>query len=38
MSGNKIVLQGYGTTNDAIRVSASSSSAVDATVSVLEDV
>ena len=38
MSGNKIVLQGDGTDNDAIRVSASSSSAVDATVSVLEDV
>jgi len=38
MSGNKIVLQGDGTTNDAIRVSASTSSAVDATVSVLEDV
>ncbi len=36
MSGNKIVLQGDGTTNDAIRVSASSSSAIDATVSVLE--
>src|SRR5210317_314460 len=38
MSGNKLVLQGDGTTNDTIRVSASSSSAVDATVSVLEDV
>ena len=38
MSGNKIVLQGDGTTNDAIRVSASASASVDATVSVLEDV
>jgi hypothetical protein len=38
MSGNKIVLQGDGTTNDAIRVSASASTSVDATVSVLEDV
>ena len=38
MSGNKIVLQGDGTTNDAIKVSASSSNALDATVSVLEDV
>jgi hypothetical protein len=38
MSGNKIVLQGDGTTNDAIRVSASTSASVDATVSVLEDV
>lgn len=38
MSGNKLVLQGDGTTNDAIRVSASASSSVDATVSVLEDV
>ena len=38
MSGNKLVLQGDGTTNDTIRVSASASSSVDATVSVLEDV
>lgn len=38
MSGNKLVLMGDGTTNDAIRVSASASSSVDATVSVLEDV
>jgi|SRR6056300_518437 hypothetical protein len=38
MSGNKIVLQGDGTTNDAIRVSSSTASAVDVTVSVLEDV
>ena len=38
MSGNKVVVMGDGTTNDVIRVSASSSSAIDATVSVLEDV
>jgi len=38
MSGNKVVVQGDGTTNDAIRVSASSSNSIDATVSVLEDV
>ena len=38
MSGNKLVLQGDGTTNDALRISASAASALDATVSVLEDV
>ena len=38
MSGNKIVLQGDGTDNDVIRVSSSSASAIDATISVLEDV
>lgn len=38
MSGNKLVLQGDGSTNDALRISASASSALDATVSVLEDV
>ena len=38
MSGNKLVVQGDGSTNDVVRVSASTSSAVDATVSVLEDV
>src|SRR6056300_1413280 len=38
MSGNKIVLQGDGTDNDAIRVSSSTGIAIDATVSVLEDV
>ena len=38
MSGNKLVLQGDGTTNDALRISASSAAALDATVSVLEDV
>ena len=36
--GNKLVLQGDGTTNDALRISASAASALDATVSVLEDV
>ena len=38
MSGNKLVLQGNGTTNDALRISSSAASALDATVSVLEDV
>jgi hypothetical protein len=38
MSGNKLVLQGDGTTNDALRISASASASLDATVSVLEDV
>ena len=38
MSGNKLVLQGDGTDNDAIKVSSSSSSSLDCTVSVLEDV
>ena len=38
MSGNKLVLQGDGTTNDALRISASAATSLDATVSVLEDV
>ena len=38
MSGNKLVLQGNGTANDALRISSSAASALDATVSVLEDV
>ena len=38
MSGNKIVLQNNGTTGDVIRVSSGTATAVDATVSVLEDV
>ena|SRR5210317_566546 len=38
MSGNKLVLQGDGTTNDALRVSTSASSSLDCTISVLEDV
>ena len=38
MSGNKIVLQNNGTTGDILKVSASSATSVDATVTVLEDV
>jgi len=38
MAGNKIVLMNDGTTGDILKVSASSSSSVDATVTVLEDV
>ncbi len=38
MSGNKLVLQGNGTNNDAMRISSSAGSSLDATVSVLEDV
>jgi hypothetical protein len=38
MSGNKIVVQNNGTTGDVIRVSASTGSSLDATVTVLEDV
>ena len=38
MSGNKLVLQGTVSANDALRISASAASALDATVSVLEDV
>ena len=38
MSGNKMVVQGDGTDNDVIRVSSSSASAIDVTVSILEDV
>jgi hypothetical protein len=38
MAGNKIVVQNDGTTGDVLRVSSDSSTAVDATVSVLEDV
>ena len=38
MSGNKLVLQGDGTANDALRISASAATSLDATVSVLEDV
>lgn len=38
MSGNKLVLQGDGTTNDALRISSSAATSLDATVSVLEDV
>ena len=38
MSGNKIVLQNNGTTGDVIRVSSGTATAIDATLSVLEDV
>ena len=38
MSGNKIVVQNNGTTGDVLRVSASSGSSLDATITVLEDV
>jgi len=38
MSGNKIVVQNNGTTGDVLRVSSSSSSSLDATITVLEDV
>ena len=38
MAGNKIVVQNNGTTGDVIRVSASTGSSLDATVTVLEDV
>jgi hypothetical protein len=38
MSGNKIVVQGDGSANDVIRVSSGTATAVDATISVLEDV
>jgi hypothetical protein len=38
MAGNKIVLQNDGTTGDVIRVSSGTATAVDATLSVLEDV
>ena len=38
MAGNKIVVQNNGTTGDVIRVSSGTGTAVDATVSVLEDV
>ena len=38
MSGNKIVLQNNGTTGDVVRVSSGTATAIDATLSVLEDV
>ena len=38
MSGNKIVLQNDGTTGDVLRVSSGTATAIDATISVLEDV
>jgi len=38
ISGGKLVVQGNGTTNDVVRVSCSTASSLDASVSVLEDV
>ena len=38
MQGNKLVVQGNGTANDIIRVSANTANSVDATISLLEDV
>tara|TARA_R110000823_G_scaffold314800_1_gene444681 strand:- start:785 stop:1153 length:369 start_codon:yes stop_codon:yes gene_type:complete len=38
MTGNKIVVQNNGSAGDAIRVSSNTSSTIDATISVLEDV
>ena len=38
MSGNKIVVQNDGSTGDVIRVSSGTATAIDATVTVLEDV
>jgi len=38
ISGGKLVVQGDGTANDILRVSSSTASSLDATVSVLEDV
>ena len=38
ISGVKLVVQGDGTTNDVVRISASTASSIDVTVSVLEDV
>jgi len=38
MSGNKIVVMNNGTTGDVIRVSSGTATALDATISVLEDV
>ena len=38
MAGNKLVVQGNGTANDVVRVEAGTAAALDATISVLEDV
>ena len=38
ISGGKLVVQGNGVTNDALKVSCGTASSLDATVSVLEDV
>ena len=38
MSGNKLVVQNNGSAGDVIRVSSNTATAIDATISVLEDV
>ena len=38
ISGGKLVVQGNGTTNDAIKISCGTATSLDASVSVLEDV
>ena len=38
ISGGKLVVQGNGTTNDAVRISCGTATSLDASVSVLEDV
>jgi len=38
MAGNKIVVQGDASNDDVVRVSCGTSNALDATISVLEDV
>ena len=38
ISGGKLVVQGNGTTNDAVRVSCGTATSLDAIVSILEDV
>ena len=38
MAGNKLVLQGTGSANDILKVTAGTASSLDATVSILEDV
>ena len=38
MAGNKLVLQNNGTTGDVIKITSGTASALDATISVLEDV
>ena len=38
ISGGKLVVQGDGTTNDAVRISCGTATSLDASVSVLEDV
>ena len=38
ISGGKLVVQGDGVTNDIVKISCSTASSIDATISVLEDV